>query len=80
MSWKEPKVEPSPGSFPAFTESEIKRQPDLKDLYYAVSSLANQHTINDVTSTSPISAILGKYQNLKNLKLKLSWSYCELIC
>lgn len=55
MSWKEPKVEPSPGSFPV-SEAEIKRKPDLKDLYLAVSSLA-QHP---VTSVSPISAILVK--------------------
>ena len=64
MSWKEPKVEPSPGSFPVLSETEIKRKPDLKDLYYAVSSLANHHNINDVTSSSPISAILGKVSNL----------------
>ena len=59
MSWKEPKVEPSPGSFPSLSEAEIKRKPDLKDLYLAVSSLASHSNLHDVTS-SPISAILGK--------------------
>ena len=54
MSWKEAKVEPSPGSFPV-SEAEIKRQPDLKDLYQlAVSSLATSH-LRDVTSAPPVS-------------------------
>ena len=61
MSWKEPKVEPSPGFFPV-SEAEIKRKPDLKDLYLAVTSLAqHQPPIHDVTSSEPISAILGKF-------------------
>ena len=42
MSWKEPKVEPSPGFFPV-SEAEINRKPDLKDLYLAVSSLNMGH-------------------------------------
>ena len=62
MSWKEPKVEPSPGFFPV-SEAEIKRKPDLKDLYLAVTSLAqHQPPSHDVTSSEqPISAILGKF-------------------
>ena len=60
MSWKEPKVEPSPGFFPV-SEAEIKRKPDLKDLYLAVTSLAQQPPMHDVTSSEPISAILGKF-------------------
>ena len=61
MSWKEPKVEPSPGFFPV-NEAEIKRKPDLKDLYLAVTSLAHHQPSHDVTSSQqPISAILGKF-------------------
>ena len=61
MSWKEPKVEPSPGFFPVH-EAEIKRKPDLKDLYLAVTSLAHHQPGQDVTSSQePISAILGKF-------------------
>ena len=61
MSWKEPKVEPSPGFFPV-SEAEIKRKPDLKDLYLAVTSLAHHQPSHDVTSSQqPISAILGKF-------------------
>ena len=59
MSWKEPKVEPSPGFFPV-SEAEIKRKPDLKDLYLAVTSLAHHQPTQQVTN-SPISAILGKF-------------------
>ena len=60
MSWKEPKVEPSPGFFPV-NEAEIKRKPDLKDLYLAVTSLAHQQPNHDVSSSQHISAILGKF-------------------
>ena len=59
MSWKEPKVEPSPGFFPV-SEAEIKRKPDLKDLYLAVTSLAHHQPTQQVTN-SPISTILGKF-------------------
>jgi ribosomal protein L37E len=60
MSWKEPKVEPSPGSFPV-SGAEIKRPgPDLKELYLAVSSRANHHFQNIDVTSSPISAILVK--------------------
>ena len=58
MSWKEAKVEPSPGLFPV-SEAEIKR-PDLKDLYLAVSSVAGQ-TQNSFSPS--LSAILGKDQD-----------------
>ena len=58
MSWKEAKVEPSPGLFPV-SEAETKRPgPDLKDLYLAVSSVAGQSHLQN-TSSSPMSAILG---------------------
>ena len=61
MSWKEPKVEPSPGFFPV-SEAEIKRKPDLKDLYLAVTSLAHHQPIHEVTqSPNSLSAILGKF-------------------
>ena len=58
MSWKEAKVEPSPGLFPV-SEAETKRPgPDLKDLYLAVSSVAGQSHLQN-TSSSSMSAILG---------------------
>ena len=69
MSWKEPKVEPSPGSFPV-SGAEIKRPgPDLKELYLAVSSRANHHFQNIDVTSSPISAILGNCQPLPQQKM-----------
>ena len=69
MSWKEPKVEPSPGSFPV-SGAEIKRPgPDLKELYLAVSSRANHHFQNIDVTSSPISAILGNCQPLPQQKV-----------
>ena len=71
MSWKEPKVEPSPGIFPV-SEAEIKRKPDLKDLYLAVTSLAHHQPGQDVTSSQQsISPILGKFFT-QHFRLSLS--------
>ena len=69
MSWKEPKVEPSPGFFPV-SEAEIKRKPDLKDLYLAVTSLASHQPVHEVTN-SPISAILGKFISQSDIRVSL---------
>ena len=81
MSWKEPKVEPSPGFFPV-SEAEINRKPDLKDLYLAMSSVNMGHgppvigvplhgNRHQPTVTSPpissISAILVKSEKEKQV-------------
>ena len=59
MSWKEAKVEPSPGLFPV-SEAEIKRTgPDLKDLYLAVSSVASSQPHLQSSFSPSLSAILG---------------------
>ena len=70
MSWKEAKVEPSPGLFPV-SEAEIKRTgPDLKDLYLAVSSVAGQTHLQNSFSSPSLSAILVNPQPLVNPTLE----------
>ena len=76
MSWKEAKVEPSPGLFPV-SEAEIKRTgPDLKDLYLAVSSVAGQTHLQNSFSSPSLSAILVNHPPLVNptLERKLPYS------